>query len=61
MVDYFMQNDQLPSTRAIQVAFRWKSQTAASSITARIRRKGWITRNEADRHKFTRPIARHPV
>lgn len=51
---YLSENDQFPTTRQIQSAFGFASQTAAVSHLRALERKGSIERNQNGKYRFIR-------
>lgn len=54
MRSYFAENDQLPPPEALRDHFGWKSENSVTEIRKTLERKGWIERNAAGKHRFTR-------
>jgi len=56
--EFFLKNDQIPTTRIIQKWLNQSSQTGPLMTLRRLCIKGWMERNEANRYRFVRPL--HP-
>lgn len=54
LVDYFCENDQLPSYEAIREHFGWASQNAAAEHLERLARARYIERNACNKYRFAR-------
>jgi SOS-response transcriptional repressor LexA len=54
MQEFFKENDQLPTTRAIADKFGFVSLNSASYIQLRLASCGWIERNACGKYRFAR-------
>jgi len=63
LVDYFCENDQIPSHHAIREHFGWASPNTSVEYLKRFEKRGYIERNACNKYRFARkaPVTPRPL